>query len=41
MTYAGTSTLRFDADGLVLDEWDTWNEAEGRHEPADGWGRAR
>jgi hypothetical protein len=40
VTYAGTSTLRFDADGLVVDEWDSWNEAAGRHEPPDGWGRA-
>ena len=40
VTYAGTSTLRFDADGLVTDEWDSWNEAEGRHVPPHGWGRA-
>ena len=40
VTYAGTSTLRFDADGLVVDEWDSWNEAEGRHDPPAGWGEA-
>ncbi len=39
VTYAGTSTLTFDADGLVVNEWDSWNEAPGRHEPPDGWGR--
>ena len=38
VTYAGTSTLRFDADGLVTDEWDSWNETEGRREPPAGWG---
>jgi hypothetical protein len=40
VTYAGTSTLRFDAEGLVVDEWDSWNEAEGHHQPPDGWGAA-
>jgi hypothetical protein len=41
VTYAGTSILRFDTDGLVADEWDSWNETIGRHEPPDGWGRAQ
>lgn len=40
ITYAGTSVLRFDADGLVADEWDTWNQADERHEPLPGWGQA-
>jgi hypothetical protein len=29
---AGTSLLRFGADGLVVEQRDAWNEAEGRHE---------
>jgi len=37
-TYAGVSILRFDADGLVIDEWDAWNRADGRLEPPAGWG---
>jgi hypothetical protein len=38
-TLAGTSVLRFDADGLVVEQRDTWNQADGRREPPDGWGR--
>ena len=38
-TLAGTSVLRFDADGLVLEQRDTWNQAHGRREPPAGWGR--
>ena len=41
VTYAGTSNLRFDSDGLTVDQWDSWNRAEGRLEPPDGWGKAR
>lgn len=37
-TYAGVSILRFDADGLVVDEWDAWNRADGRLSPPPGWG---
>lgn len=33
-TLAGTSLLEFDPDGLVVRQWDTWNLAEGRREPA-------
>ena len=40
VTYAGVSILRFDADGLVLDEWDAWNRSDGRQEPPPGWGSA-
>jgi len=40
VTYAGTSTLRFDDEGLLVDEWDSWNEAAGRLQPPDGWGVA-
>ena len=40
VTYAGTSVLRFNDVGLVVDEWDTWNQADGRLEPGEGWGAA-
>jgi SnoaL-like domain len=39
-TYAGTSVLRFNDQGLVVDEWDAWNRADGRLEPPPGWGRS-
>lgn len=35
-TLAGTSVLRFDADGLVIEQWDAWSRADGRREPP-GW----
>jgi hypothetical protein len=38
-TLAGTSVLRFDDDGLVVEQRDTWNQVDGRREPPDGWGR--
>jgi hypothetical protein len=38
ITIAGVSILRFDADGLVVSQWDAWNEVEGRREPPAGWG---
>jgi nuclear transport factor 2 (NTF2) superfamily protein len=38
VTLAGTSSLRFDAEGLVIEQRDTWNMAPGRIEPPDGWG---
>jgi len=38
-TLAGTSLLRFDDDGLVIEQRDTWNQADGRREPPDSWGR--
>lgn len=41
MTLAGTSVLRFDADGLVLEQSDTWNQAAGRRDPPAGWARQR
>jgi hypothetical protein len=41
ITLAGTSVLRFNDDGLVTDEWDAWEEIEGRRSPASNWGRAR
>jgi hypothetical protein len=37
-TIAGVSLVRFDEDGLVVEERDYWNEAEGRQVPHDVWG---
>jgi uncharacterized membrane protein YkvA (DUF1232 family) len=37
ITLAGTSILRFDANGLVVEQWDTWNQTSGRHDPPPGW----
>jgi SnoaL-like protein len=39
ITLAGTSVLRFDAEGLVIEQRDTWNQADGRRSPPEGWGR--
>jgi len=36
-TLAGTSVLRFDTDGLVVEQWDTWNLAPERRQPPTGW----
>jgi hypothetical protein len=36
-TLAGTTVLRFDADGLVLDQRDYWNEVDRREPPYAGW----
>lgn len=32
-TLAGTSVLRFNADGLVVEQWDAWNAAPERRAP--------
>lgn len=37
LSMAGTTVLRFDADGLVVDHRDYWNETAGRRPPYDGW----
>jgi hypothetical protein len=37
VTLAGTSLIRFDDDGLVTEQWDTWNQAPGRREPPAWW----
>lgn len=34
-TLAGTSLLRFDHDGLVVDQWDAWNRIDERRDPPD------
>ena len=38
ITLAGTSVLRFGPDGLVVEQRDTWNQADGRRDPPPGWG---
>jgi hypothetical protein len=39
ITLAGTPVLRFDANGPVVEQRDAWNQAQGRREPPEGWGR--
>jgi nuclear transport factor 2 (NTF2) superfamily protein len=38
ITLAGVSVLHFDADGLVVEQWDSWNQGEGLQAPPSGWG---
>jgi hypothetical protein len=38
ISLAGSSLIRFDAEGLVRSQWDSWNQAVGRSEPPPGWG---
>ena len=38
-TLAGTSMLRFNPDGQVTEQWDTWNVIGERLEPPRGWGQ--
>ncbi len=37
ITLAGTSLLRFDDEGLVVDHRDYWNQYDGRRPPYDRW----
>jgi ketosteroid isomerase-like protein len=37
LTLAGSTFLRFDAGGLVVDHRDYWNEVKRREPPFDGW----
>ena len=37
ITLAGTTILRFDPDGLVIDHRDYWNSVDRREPPFDGW----
>ena len=37
LTMAGTTVLRFDAYGQVIDHRDYWNQVDGRVEPYPGW----
>jgi hypothetical protein len=32
-TLAGTSVMRFDAEGLVVEQWDSWNHLGERRDP--------
>lgn len=36
-TLAGTSVLRYDADGLVIEQWDAWNVLDERRKPPSDW----
>ncbi len=40
VTLAGTTVLRFDAEGRVVEHVDYWVEREGRLPPFPGWGTA-
>jgi hypothetical protein len=40
-TLAGTSVLRFDADGRVIEQWDAWNQLRERRAPPERWGPFR
>jgi ketosteroid isomerase-like protein len=37
LTMAGVTVLRFDADGMVVDHRDYWNQADHRVPPFDQW----
>jgi len=37
LTLAGTTVLRFDGDGKVIDHRDYWNQVERREPPYPGW----
>lgn len=37
LTLAGTSVLRFDTSGLVIDQRDYWNQSNQRIDPYAGW----
>jgi hypothetical protein len=39
-TLAGTSALRFNDDGLVVEQWDAWNQVDVRRDAPD-WSRLR
>lgn len=38
VTIAGVSVLRFDAKGLVAEQWDSWNVTDGLLDPPESWG---
>jgi predicted SnoaL-like aldol condensation-catalyzing enzyme len=37
ITLAGISLLRFDADGLVAEQWDGWNQADKMRQRPPDW----
>jgi len=39
LTLAGTTVLRFNADGHVVDHVDYWMQSQGRAAPYPNWGR--
>ena len=39
VSLAGTSIVRFDADGVAVEQTDYWGTAEGRTPPWNGWGQ--
>jgi ketosteroid isomerase-like protein len=39
LTLAGTTVLRFDEAGLVVDHRDSWNQVDRREPPFDDWDR--
>jgi ketosteroid isomerase-like protein len=41
VSLAGTSWLRFDGDGRVVDQHDYWGTAPGRTAPWEGWAPSR
>ena len=41
VSLAGTSIMRFGADGRAVEQTDYWGPADGRTPPWTGWGRAR
>ena len=36
-TLAGTSVMEFDADGLVVEQWDAWNVIGEKRSPPSDW----
>jgi hypothetical protein len=38
ITLAGVSILHFDANDLVVEQWDSWNQGDGLQAPPHGWG---
>lgn len=36
-TLAGTSVLRYDDDGLVIEQWDAWNALPEQRSPPSDW----
>jgi hypothetical protein len=39
ISLAGVSVLRFDPEGMVTEQHDSWNQAEGLREPPPGSGQ--
>jgi hypothetical protein len=39
ISLAGTSVVRFDEEGRVVEQADYWGQADGRVPPWEGWGR--